>query len=267
MTNPADLKTTARRIRIDRTAAAVVLATLLPITVAFAELEGYYIETLNRTSGIQDEGTSEDLTKTYLAGDKMAVINSGPDATDMIMDPNAGIITFINHAEKEYLEIDVNAVMESLSGPAGEQMRAMIGDMTVTVEETDQQRRIGEWETRLYRVNKSGMMGIEQNIWAAADVDIDVTRYTDMMSLSGPGGVLASSPAGIAQREEMSKIKGYPILTETQLDMMGTQMTTETEVQVIRWESIPAEIFRVPDAYSAREMGMMGMPTASGAHP
>jgi hypothetical protein len=87
-----------------------------------------------------------------------------------------------------------------------------------------------------------------------------------MMSMSGPGGILASSPAGVAQREEMDKIKGYPILTKTKMEMMGTTMESETEVTAIRKETVPADLFEIPEGYSVREVGM-GMPPAGGGHP
>jgi hypothetical protein len=250
--------------RTRRFALPLLLGALLPVSGAIADAEGFYIETINRGSGMMGEGPTEDRSRTYLAYEKMKVVNEGPDATDMIMDLDAGTITFINHDAKEYLPIDVKSVMESMSGPAAEQMRAMMGDMTIKVEATGETKQIGEWNTKQYRVTKTGMVGIEQEIWATEDVDIDVTKYTDMMSMSGPGGVLASSPAGEAQRAEMSKIKGYPILTKAKMEMMGTTMETETEVTVIRKEAIPADIFEIPEGYSIREMGMEAPPPGGG---
>lgn len=266
MTIARCFSTRPRPLRAGRSGLFMTLAVLLPVSASLADAPGFYIETINRSSGLADGGPTEHLTKTYLAYDKMKVVNEGPDATDMILDPDSGTITFINHAEKQFLPIDVKAVMDSMSGPAAEQMRAMMGDMKIEVEETGETRQIGDWKTRQYRVTKTGMMGVEQEVWATEDVDLDVTRYTDMMSLSGPGGVLSNSPAGQAQRTEMKKIKGYPILTKTKMEMMGSEMETETEVRVIREEVIPPNLFEVPEGYSRREMGM-GMPAPGGGHP
>ena len=266
MLNPQGSRSTRSPIQTSLLGAALVWAALVPISAAIADAEGYYVETINRSAGVMGEAPSEELSKTYLAYDKMKVVNDGPDATDMIMDPNAGVITFINHAEKEYLPINVKSVMESMSGPAAEQMRNMMGEMTVKVEATGETKKIGDWDTKQYRVAKTGMMSVDQEVWATEDVDLDVTRYTDMMSLSGPGGMLANSPAGIAQREEMSKIKGYPILTKTKMEMMGTTMETETQVTVIRKEAIPADIFEIPQGYGERDMSKQMPPPGSG-HP
>ena len=265
MTKPRRTSTRLRSVQTGRAGLSLILAVLLPLSAALADAPGFYIETINRSSGMTGEGTTEDLTKTYLAYDKMKVVSEGPDATDMIMDPGSGTLTLINHAEKQFLPIDVKAVMESMSGPAAEQMRNMMGDMTIRVEETGETKQIGEWKTKQYRVTKTGMMGVDQEIWATEDVDLDVTRYTDMMSLSGPEGVLSNSPAGQAQRVEMKKIKGYPILTKTKMEMMGTEMETETEVKVIREEVIPPDVFEIPEGYSMREMGM-GMPLQGDGH-
>jgi hypothetical protein len=266
MLNPQGSRSTRSPIQTSLLGAALALAALVPVSAAIADTEGYYVETINRSAGVMGEAPSEDLSKTYLAYDKMKVVNEGPDATDMIMDPTAGTITFINHAEKEYLPINVQSVMDSMSGPAAEQMRKSIGEMTVKVEATGETKKIGDWDTKQYRVTKTGMMNVDQEIWATEDVDLDVTRYTDMMSLSGPGGMLANSPAGIAQRVEMSKIKGYPILTKTKMEMMGTTMETETEVTVIRKEAIPADIFEIPRGYGERDMSVPMAPPG-GAHP
>ena len=266
MMNAHVCRTERRPLRSLHIGLPLVLAALLPVSGAIADAEGYYIETVNRTSGMTGAEPVNEMSKTYLAYDKMAVVNEGPDATDMIMDPDAGTVTFVNHAEKQYLPIDVKAVMESMSGPAAEHMRTMMGDMTVKVEATEETKKIGDWNTKLYRVSKTGMVGVEQEVWATEDVDIDVTRYTDMMSMSGPGGILANSPAGKAQHEEMSKIKGYPILTKSKMEMMGTTMETESEVKVIRKETIPEDLFKVPEGYGVREIGM-GMPPEGGGHP
>lgn len=254
------------RARAPRLAAVLLLAAALPVSAVLADAKGFYIETINRSTGVMGEGQSEELSKTYIAEDKMAVVHEGADATDMIMDPASGMVTFVNHAEKQYLPINVQSVMESMSGAAAEQMRNMMGEMTVKVEATDETKRIGDWNTRLYKVTKTGMMGVEQEVWATEEVGLDVERYTDMMSLTGPGGMMANTPAGIAQREEMSKIKGYPILTKTKLQMMGTAMETETEVKVIREEVIPSSRFEIPEGYSLREMSMQ-MPPPGSAHP
>jgi hypothetical protein len=245
---------------------AMLVAALLTATSTWADDQGVYIETINRASGMAGAGPTEELTKTYIAHDKMKVVHEGPNATDMIMDPSTGTLTFVNHDAKQYLSIDVNEVLKGMSGPAAEQMQAMIGDMTVTVEPTGEIKRIGEWDTQLYRVTKTGMMGIEQEVWASEDVAIDVARYTDMMSASGPGSALANSPAGLAQRAEMAKIKGYPILTKTKMQMMGTTMETETEVTLIRAEPIPAEVFTIPADYGLKEMNLQ-MPPPGTAHP
>ncbi|NCA71951.1 MAG: DUF4412 domain-containing protein [Sphingobacteriia bacterium] len=244
----------------------LALAAFLPLSGTLAETTGFYIETINRGSPAPGVEPIEETSKTYIANDKMIVVNDGADATDLILDPAAGIITFVNHAEKQYLPIDVQAVKTSMSGPASEQMRAMLGEITTKVEPTDETRRIGEWNTRKYLVSKSGMMQVEQEIWATEDVDLDASRYTDMMSLTGPGGMLANTPAGIAQRDEMAKIKGYPILTKTKMEMMGTSMETETEVRIIRQESMEDSRFEIPEGYTLRKMGS-SIPMPDGGQP
>lgn len=244
---------------------AYLLLALLPLGAASAETEGFYIETINRGTGLMGDTSIEELSKTYLAGERMKIVNEGEDATDMIMDRASGVMTIINHPAKEYLPIDVKSVMETMAGPAGEQMRNMMGDSQVRVVETGETKKIGAWTTREYRLTRTGMVGIEKEIWATEEIDLDLTHFSDMMGQGGPGGFLGNSPAGLAQQEEMAKIKGYPILTKTRMEMMGSRMETETEVVLIRKEMIPDTLFEVPAGYTPREMGT-GMPLP-GQHP
>ena len=241
---------------------AILLTSVIGLPSALAGDEGVYIETLNRTAGLTGETPTEDLSKTYLAHDRMKVVSGDPQGTDMILDPANGTMTFLNHGTKEYYQISVKDMMKGISQPGIEQMRAMMEETKISVTETGQTKQIGDWNCKEYKVTKTGMMGIEQEIWATEDVAVDVNRFTEMMSLSGPEGLLAGSPAAEAQRAEMAKVKGYPILTKTRMQMMGTTMESESEVKVIRAEAMPLSLFEIPEGYQQREMGAPGMSEA-----
>ncbi len=253
----ADMPSLVRGLRMTL---AILLTSLLSLPAVLADEEGVYIETINRSTGLMGEAPQEELSKTYLAHGKMKVVSSDPNGTDMILDPATGNMTFINHGAKQYYQIDINRLKESMSQPGMEQMRSMIADTKINVQDTGETKRIGEWNCRKYLVTKTGMMGIEQEVWATEDVDFDVNHFTGMMSMSGPDGLLANSPEGEAQQAEMAKIKGYPILTKSRMQMMGSTMETESEVKVIRKEAMPASLFEIPEGYTEREMGK-GMST------
>jgi len=242
-----------------------LLMTLLALPAAFAEEEGLYIETLNHTSGLMGETPTEELSKTYIAYGKMKVASSKSDGADMILDPTTGTMTFLNNAKKEYYQIDVKSMMEGMSQPGMEQMRAMMEKTQIKVEDTGETRKIGDWDCTKYEVTKTGMMDIQQEIWAAKDVDIDLDRFNNLMSMSGPNGLLGDSAAAKAQRAEMEKVKGYPILTKTRMQMMGSTMETESEVKVIRHEPMPASMFEIPDGYTLKDM--MAAPPSAAGHP
>jgi hypothetical protein len=256
---------------------AILLISILGLPAALAGDEGIYLETINRSTGLMGEAPQEELSKTYLAHGKMKVSGSDATGTDMLLDPATGNMTFINHGAKQYYQINIARVKEGMSQPGMEQMRAMVADTKITVQDTGETKQIGEWNCRKYLVIKTGMMSIEQEVWATEDVDFDVNRFTEMMSLSGPDGLLANSPEGQAQQAEMAKIKGYPILTKTRMQMMGSSMETESEVKIVRHEAMPASLFDIPAGYVEREMNAgkeagagteaeTGKPDA-GAHP
>jgi hypothetical protein len=89
---------------------AVLLASLLNLSAVLASDEGVYLETINRSTGLMGEAPQEELSKTYLAHDKMKVASAEPEGTDMILDPATGTMTFINHAAKQYYKINIACV-------------------------------------------------------------------------------------------------------------------------------------------------------------
>ncbi|WP_242470687.1 DUF4412 domain-containing protein [Thiocystis violacea] len=237
----------------------------MSLTTALASDEGIYIETVNRSTGLMGEAPREEVSKTYVAHGKMKVASSDPQGADMILDPASGDMAFLNHAEKEYYQINAKSMMAGMSQPGIEQMRAMMEQNKITVVATDETRKINEWNCRKYQVKKTGMMEIDQEIWATEEVDLDLDSYTDLMSMSGPEALLGDSPAAQAQRVEMEKVKGYPILTKSKVQMMGSTMETESEVKVIRKEPMEAKFFEIPADYQKKEMGQPA--AASGGHP
>lgn len=235
----------------------------LPAVQATAD-DGIYIETTNRSSGLTGETPREEVSKTYLAQGKMKIVSAEPAGTDMILDPANATMTFLNQGAKEYYRINVKSMLEGMSQPGMEQMRAMMENTKVSVVDTGETRQIGSWNCKQYKVTKTGIMDVEQEIWATTDVDLDVKPFTQMMSLSGPDGLLGNSAAGEAQRAEMEKIKGYPILTKTRMEMMGTKMELENQVTVIRKEPMPAGLFDIPADFKEKDMTP---PKTEGAQP
>ncbi len=158
-------------------ALTALLAGMLGLSSALASEQGTYIETINRSAGLTGEAPREETSKTYVAHDKMKVVSSDPQGADMILDPVGGDMTFLNNAEKEYYQINAKGLMEGMSQPGMEQMRTMMEQTKVTVEPTDETKKINDWNCRKYKVTKTGMIEVEQEIWATEDVALDLKRY------------------------------------------------------------------------------------------
>lgn len=260
-----------RSTRLTALALAALLALMLAPALVLADEDGIFIETVNRSSGLSGEEPTEEISHTFVAYGKMKVASADPNGTDMILDPATGDMLFMNRGVKEFYKINTKSMMAGMSQPGIDQMRAMMEQTQITVEATDETRTINGWNCRKYRVTKTGMMDIEQEIWATEEVDLkELERYTDLMSLSGPDGLLANSDAGRAQQAEMDKVKGYPILTKSKMQLMGTDMESESEVRVIRRESMAASQFEIPADYKERQMDAPDAAGAAGApagHP
>lgn len=241
-------------MKINLLARLAALCVLLSSPWALADEEGILIETVNRQSGLSGEETTEELSRTLVAYGKMKIASADPQGTDMIVDPATGEMIFLNHAAKEYYRLNRKEVLAGLSQPGIEQMRALLEQTQVQVEPTEERRQINGFDCRKYRVIKRGLMDVEQEVWAAEGVDLNLDPYNDLMRLSGPEGLLGDSEAARAQRAEMQKIKGYPILTISKVQIMGTEMENQVEVRTIRKEPMAASLFEIPADYQERRM-------------
>ncbi len=232
----------------------LALVGILASPLVQGDEEGIFIETINRQSGLTGEAPSEEVSQTWVAYGKMKIASTDPQGTDMIIDPATGEMTFINHAAREYYRLNTQAMRAGMSEPGIDQMRALLEQTRVQVEPTDERRQINGFDCRKYRVTKTGLMDVEQEVWAAEDIELDLRRYQDLMHLAGPEGLLGDSELARAQRAEMQKIKGYPILTISKLQLMGTEMESQIEVRVIRREPIAPSLFAIPADYKERAM-------------
>ena len=75
-----------------------------------------------------------------------------------------------------------------------------------------------------------------------------------MKSLMGPMGANVT-----AMREQMMKIKGFPLVSKTTVSVMGRSSVTSTEVTEIRNGSIPASAFEIPAGYTRIDNPMTKM--------
>lgn len=226
------------------------LALVLSVGAARAE-KGHYIEQHQTQSGMMGQPATSSSQKLWIGTDKFRVEDEASKMVTLML-AKQGEFFMINNAEKTYTQL----TMEQISQMA-EMGLAMLKELspgaepTVEVRETGEKKRVGEWDARGVVVEMGGMMAGEVKLWLA-DLPIDMRSWATLTEQSMPG-------IGAEMARKMAALKGYPVLQETTLSMMGMTLKTTTEVRVVRPVELDPALF-VPPADFTKVEGPMGMP-------
>jgi len=91
------------------------------------------------------------------------------------------------------------------------------------------------------------MMPMKMAVLATENVPFDLNLYKNKMFSAMMKGTLRLDDASVA---EMEKIKGYFIVTETSMEMMGAKMHSINEVVEISQKAPGADVYKVPATYT-----------------
>jgi hypothetical protein len=229
---------------------ALVLLMFVFLGVAHADI---FIKEKEHTDAIammgQNQPAKDQIKTTWMTTDK--VRSDGPDAS-VIMRMDQGLLYILQHKQKVYMEVPLNFSAATMPESAGD-----LG-IKLTVTPTAEKKKINAWECKKYIMKmEMGGMGFktDNEIWATEDIKIDpalYSRYSSALMAANP--MLASSLHSMM--EEMKKIKGVHVLTQTSVQMMGQTMKSSTELIEFREGKAPDGIFELPAGY--KKQSMMG---------
>ena len=122
--------------------------------------------------------------------------------------------------------------------------------MKVSVSETGEQKKIGDWNCTKYVQTIESFMGPSTTeVWATQDLDIDMDRYIDLTT-----AMMAAQPGmkeNLSQvQSEMKKIKGVRVLEKTSNNMMGTKVNSTIQLLEFKEGKAPANLFDLPQGYT-----------------
>lgn len=161
-------------------------------------------------------------------------------------------IYILDHNQKTYSEINLPIDLEKALSPKAQKMLDMM-EITSSVTDTGETRQIKNWEAHKYVVNISAtMMGmdmpIKMEIWSSKETGVNLDVYKKFSD-----ELLSLNPFTKNLVEEFKKIKGYPVLTQTSMKMMGSEMTTCEEVISVEEKESPSGIYQLPQGYQKTE--------------
>lgn len=222
-----------------RIAVLIVLAAALAAP-AFADT---MLTMKSHTDPVMNQPAKDETTTTWVGKDRLARL--GGDSSFIIRgDQNK--IYIIDAAAKTYSELELPVDLTKYFPP---EMQAQIGamlpqmKMTVKITPTEQTRKIGNWNTKLYKAEIANAMGMKMDIdmWVTKDIAIDMAAYKNLAnSLQG----LQLGFEDVAR--EMAKIDGISVLTENTMSIMGNTVKSREEIVSAETKAAPAGTYDVP---------------------
>lgn len=216
-----------------------VLAALL----AAPALADAVISMKSHTDAVMGQPASDETTTMWVGKDRMARV--GGD-TSFIIRADQKKLYIIDTAGKTYSELDLPIDLAKYFPP---EMQAQIGammqqmKMTVKLTPTAETRKIGDWNTKLYKAEIANAMGMKMDIdmWVTKDIAIDMAAYKDL------AGNLQGLQLGFEDvAKEMAKIDGISVLTENTMSIMGNTVKSREEVVSAETKAAPAGTYEVP---------------------
>jgi hypothetical protein len=243
----------------------VTIMMLLTSTTAFAE---HYMKQIQHTDPYTVMGhrqpASTATIETWLSD--AAVLTKNHDGTSTLVIFAKQLAYIIKHSERSYAEmpLDVNKVINEMaksgkddkdSGVGAEAMGQMMSammQMEVSVKDTGEQQKIGEWQARKYiQTINMGMGTTVSEIWATEDLHADMSGYWKAVNV-----VMAGQKGYAEMISEMDKIRGVVVKTISRSQVMGSEVKTTSELVEFADKPAPAGTFAIPAGY--RQVPMFG---------
>ncbi len=234
----------------------ILVLTLIVFTAAFLCAD-VYIKTKTHTDAFEMMGrktpAKDTITEQWIGKDKFANIMGNMST---ILDLSKKKVFIVNHGAKTYVEASLPLDMSKLMP---EQMAQMMGNMkiNVTVNPNGQTKKIGKWNCNGYDVVMDIQfmmpMKMKMKIWATTDVPFDWKVFIEKMYPVVMKATSMQMPLGDEIVKEYRKIKGFQVATEMSMDIMGSEMKSNTQVVEITNKAAPDGTYSVPAGYTKNE--------------
>jgi hypothetical protein len=225
----------------------LALALFLSPTLAKADI---FITKAKHTDEVvmmgQVQPAKDEQGMSWMANDKMKE-DIGDISTIARLDLNK--IYYINNKDKTYSEIDLPVDFEKILPAEATQYLQMM-QVSATVTDTGETQKIKEWNCKKYLAEISiSMMGMTMpmtiEMWTSKDLGIDLDTYKKFSKET-----ILLNPMFKGVIEEFQKIEGYPVLTKTSMNMMGSETKSQEQVLSVEKKDAPPGTYDLPQGYT-----------------
>lgn len=237
----------------------LAIACALALVLATAAAADTRLDMKSHTDAFQMMGQdqpAQDKTITFwIAGDRV-LRDDGDNAFLYRGDENK--LYLIDHGAKSYtvlsLPVDMLALMPAESRA---QMQGFLQQMAMkaTVTPADEEKEINGWSARRYDVHMENQMGmkVDSTVWATEAVEADLDAFRGLYAAMG-----ALQPGGASAVDELLKIQGVPVLSETTVAGMGGSFGSREELVSAQQAAAPAGTYEVPAGYAEKQFNPLG---------
>jgi hypothetical protein len=213
----------------------------------------------------QSQPEKDTIRVTWLGPNKVRMDQDGGTSTVFLADKK--VLYLIDHNKKQYSEMPLDfekmmgqaaeaqagedpdraKAMEKMPAAMKNMMKGMMEGMSATVTDTGETKTIGSWTCRKYLVEMNmGMMGkVKSESWATEDLKVDTSLY-----FTSANAMMASQPGFEKIAQEMRKIKGVVVSTASAMTVMGSDVTSTTELLECADKAAPAGTYELPAGYT-----------------
>jgi hypothetical protein len=253
-----------------RTRIVLVLAVAAVVGFVFGTVQAradVYMKQKMHTGSFKMMGQTQpekDVISVFWLGENKSRTDQ-EDGTSTILLGDKKVLCMIDHNKKQYAEVpldfekmfDQAAAAEAGDDPETAEakkkmpafmkglMKGVMGNMSAKVTETSETKKIGNWNCRKYLIEMDMGMGKSQSeAWATEDLKINYGLY-----FTSANAMMASQPGFDKIVKEMQKVKGVVVFQTATVKMMGSEVTSTTEVLECSDKDAPAGNYDIPAGY------------------
>ncbi len=221
--------------------------------------------------------SAEDLTITFKSSDGAITthyfskdqIRFNRGRTDTIMEFASGTIVSVDHEKKQYSQMTLTEIDETMKGLGAqmeqamanvppqmrEKMSKMMGGTTADATVTEgEMRTIAGYPCQMYTVTMGANMTQESCNSTAITPPFDPANFQKLARVSIP--MVQGMDKLIAK---MSEVKGISLMNHTSMSMMGRKVDTTVEATEVKKGALGPDVFALPKGYKMVDSPLKAM--------
>lgn len=215
----------------------VLVLMIVVLSSAFLSAE-LYVKNETKTGAFMGQPAKTTYTEQWYGKDKTVTVT--PESKTIVDLVAKKTITII-HQNKTYMEMgagDVEGMMGAMN-------------MTFSMVPNGQTKKVGNYNCKGYDFNMNAMgMKMKMVMWATTNLPFDWKAFSKYFYEA-----MKTQMRGTEKMlQELKKMEGYPIVTET--EMMGMKIVS-TVVDINPNKAAPADLYSIPAGYKKASMADM----------